>query len=126
MASENFLKIQRLRTEEDFSALRGCSRKLSGKFVHLYFTERNSRPYSRVAFSISKKAGNSPFRNLLKRKFRESYRKDKKFKSIPIDVLFVVKPSSQLSLVKKNKLEMASMINDDFVKLSERLCEKYK
>lgn len=102
MADFSFKKCYRLRSAQDFSLLK-LDNKIFKKFPLVFYFKENSIATSRLGVSVSKKNGNSVFRNRIKRVIREHFRHSP-FKNYSIDLLVVVNLSGDL----KEDLMLAS------------------
>ncbi len=102
MSDFSFKKCYRLRSAQDFNQLK-FNNLVFKKFPLVFYFKENSSSVSRIGISVSKKNGNSVFRNKIKRTIREYFRKSA-LKSSSIDLLVVV----NLSLEFKDNLDLAS------------------
>lgn len=76
-------KRERIKSKKEFEAVYSEGKVIfteSRKFKANYLIIKNSeQPYVKVAFAVSKKAGNAVWRNRIKRLMREAYRLNKHF-----------------------------------------------
>ncbi|MBN1521290.1 MAG: ribonuclease P protein component [Candidatus Aureabacteria bacterium] len=89
MKQYSLKRYQRLRKEKEFEAVfrSGQTWEKKGFFKARY--RKNDLSFSRIGISVSKRAGNSVFRNALKRVVRDWFRMHKKEFSCSFDVVFV-------------------------------------
>lgn len=83
----------RLRDEADFRRLRADGRSWGGRLMTL-LARPNDLPHNRYGAIVSKRVGNAPLRNLLKRRLRETLRRlDRAGRIAPgHDLAFIVRP----------------------------------
>jgi len=83
--NESFSKSFRITHRHDFESLKNNPYVVKGKEL-ICFSRKNSYQHSRMATAFSRKTGNAIYRNLLRRKIKESFRKSD-IKSLGIDLL---------------------------------------
>ena len=97
----------RLLNSRDFDYLKKDSLKFNHPLFRVYFKKSiNPVGISRIGISISRKVCKAHRRNLLKRKYREFFRKSK-LKTIGYDLFLVVSPQ----IFKKNTKSINYFIN---------------
>ena len=104
----------RLRKKKEIERVLKRGKKISGRFFSLYFL-KSQLPFSRVAFSVSKKISNKAFqRNKIKRCLREFFRQEffSKERKANLDILVIV----QKNFLKNNshsvKEEIRKILNN--------------
>jgi len=122
MKREPFRKRQRLKTNSQIRAIMANKCSANNKLAALYIA-KNNVGFPRFGVSVSKKCGNAPLRNHIKRIARESFRKNQHEIDRNYDYLLIFSPKmsktdkravlsafSELSFEKFNTLflELAS------------------
>jgi len=104
----------RLRKKKEIEEVLKKGKKISGYFFSLYFL-KNQLPFSRAAFSVSKKISNKAFqRNKIKRWLREFFRQEffSEERKVNLDILVIV----QKNFLKNNshlaKEEIRKILNN--------------
>lgn len=93
MESFSFGSEFRLKNPADFSYLKKDSRSERSKYVIAYYKKsRLESSQTRIGFSVSKKVGDAPKRNRIKRILKEAFRHSD-LKEKGLDILFVVSPT---------------------------------
>jgi len=92
---EGFPKEERILRSEDFTRILRQGRSARGEILGAYWIpgEPGARGVNRVGIAAGKKLGNAVTRNALKRRIRESYRRNKR--ELPcggISIVFVATP----------------------------------
>ena len=64
-----------LKKNYEFKKILQKGKWYSGKFIRLYLMKNNNETENKIGFVVSKKAGNSVFRNRTRRIIREAYSK---------------------------------------------------
>ena len=77
---------EHLRRREDFAGLNRGAQRAGDSLVRVKLAP-NRLPYSRVAFAVSRRYGNAPARNRLRRQFRDAWRLEKARLPVGYDVL---------------------------------------
>jgi ribonuclease P protein component len=116
MKRNPFRKKQRLKTNSQFRAVLANKCCASNKLATL-FLAANNVGFPRLGVSVSKKCGNSPLRNRIKRMARESFRQNQHDIAPNYDYLLIFSPKmskadkqaifsacSELSFAKLNTL----------------------
>jgi ribonuclease P protein component len=91
MKREPFRRKQRLKTNSQFRAILANKCSANNKLAALYIA-RNNVGFPRFGISVSKKCGNSPLRNHIKRLARESFRKNQHDIDQNYDYLLIFSP----------------------------------
>lgn len=82
MSDQSFKKAERLNSRKEIEAIVKHGRKTSAGFIQLYWLEYDAEKSAPVSILVSvpkKKFKKAVDRNLLKRRMREAYRKNKSF-----------------------------------------------
>jgi ribonuclease P protein component len=79
MSREDRPKDERVRKGSEFTRILGEGRRLSGRFVTAFWLpgEPGVTSPNRIGVAAGKRLGNAVLRNLLKRRLREAYRRNK-------------------------------------------------
>ena len=88
-----FSRDERLRKRAEFLEVYRLGEKFRGRYFFLYFL-RNDLPCSRLGITVTRKLGKTVKRNLIKRRLREIYRKNKKQVLSPCDLVINVTHSA--------------------------------
>lgn len=98
---ESLGRVEILRQKRDVNRVMRTGRKLAGPALFLRFAPRDSSPSDnsalperRIAFLLSRRVGNSPERNRLKRRLREIYRRNKAWFPAGFDYLLNATPAA--------------------------------
>lgn len=114
----SFPKESRLLNSTDFEYLRRGAKVLSTPLLRFYYKEsRLPNTCSRIGLSVSKKAGNSVQRNVIKRFLRESFR-NSDWVSTGEDILIVASP--RLKALFKEKRDVKTELKKSWSKAIER------
>lgn len=122
--NNSFGPHQKLKSKSDFDYLKDGSDALKFRSLRAYFkVSKINNDYSRIGLSVSKKVGNSPRRNRIKRILREYFRLNP-IRTLGKDILIVVSPYlfqnfSDVLLAEKALL-------DDMKKLTYKLTHETK
>jgi len=114
MADARFQKHEHLRRPADFQRVYDGRRAASDAWLLVYALP-NDLPYSRIGLSVSRKFGNAPARNRLRRLYREAFRLSKE--TLPTGLDFVLVPRSP------NQPTLAA-VQGSLVNLSKRLARQ--
>lgn len=79
-----------IKKNNDFQYIYKSKSKYFGKYSLIYVVKNNLN-YNRFGFVVSKKNGNAPIRNRIKRLFRESIRKNKTNFKQSFDIILISK-----------------------------------
>ena len=109
MSDSKFEKSSRLLSVADFSNLKLDSLVFKKPSLIAYY-KKNTLGKSRIGFSVSKKVGNSPTRNRIKRILRELYRTSD-IKELAVDILIVVSFTKSLLNENQETKESALLAN---------------
>jgi ribonuclease P protein component len=79
MSRQDRPKDERVRTRSEFTRILGEGQRLPGRFVTAFWLagEAGAPSVNRVGVAAGKRLGNAVVRNLLKRRLREAYRRNK-------------------------------------------------
>lgn len=99
---ERFRRAQRLRSSRDFQYVRRRGRSLGGQLLALAYSREIVGPRaatgqtapSRIGFSVSKRVGKAVVRNLVKRRLRESIRRDLSRLAPGWDIVITARPAA--------------------------------
>jgi ribonuclease P protein component len=83
-----FLPTHHLRTQREFQHAYGDGVKVYSKLFTLFLCE-NTLSHSRIGFSVRKKFGPAPQRNLFKRRMREIFRQHHAHIFPPVDIIVI-------------------------------------
>jgi ribonuclease P protein component len=86
LQGERFPKLLRLSGREEFAAVFDHGRVEADRVLVVHAV-RNSRRFSRIGLSISKKVGSSPTRNYWKRCIREAFRRQRSVMPTGLDII---------------------------------------
>jgi ribonuclease P protein component len=92
-ANFSFRKEERLRKRSEFLTVYEKGRKVRTNHFFVYFLQ-NNLPHSRLGLTVSRKVGKTVARNLIKRRLREIFRRNKTDISPPGDLVVNVKRSA--------------------------------
>ena len=76
-----FSKEERIRRAEEFTRILHEGARVQGRFIRAFWIlddQRESQKFNRVGVAAGKRLGKAAARNLLKRRIREAYRRNKK------------------------------------------------
>ena len=116
-------KIERIKRKNDFSKVYNSGKIIysnSRKLKAIFYLGKSESKSVKVAFGISKKAGNAVWRNRLRRLLRESYRLNKEFLSDCNHTLLVVFSPNNLNKKQNPKLFLKD-VKHDMVELLKKL-----
>jgi ribonuclease P protein component len=108
---ERFPKQARVVNQKDFDRVFRSGLVVSDGTLVVHFC-RNNLLRTRLGLSVSKRVGNSPFRNLWKRHAREAFRKLQP--DLPVGFDLVVRP-------RKGASPDAVLVAQSFAKLSHKI-----
>ena len=129
MKRNPFRKKQRLKTNRQFRAVLANKCCSSNKLASLFLAENNVG-FPRLGVSVSKKCGNSPLRNRIKRMARESFRLNQHDIGQNYDYLLIFSP--KMSKTDKQAIFSAcselnfEQLNTLFLELSAAARQKIK
>ncbi len=86
-----FRKQERIRLRSEFDRIYAARRFASNDKLTVYVLE-NDLDFSRLGLSVSRKVGGAVVRNLIRRRIKEAFRKNKPDLPVGFDILCVVKP----------------------------------
>ncbi len=86
-----FRKCERIRLRSDFERIY-AARRFAGNDKLTVFVIENDLAYSRMGLSVSRKVGGAVMRNLIRRRIKEAFRKNKADLPLGLDLICVVKP----------------------------------
>jgi|CXWL01.1.fsa_nt_gi ribonuclease P protein component len=86
-----FRTQERIRLRSEFDRIYSARRFASNDKLTVYILE-NDLDYSRLGLSVSRKVGGAVVRNLIRRRIKEAFRKNKTDVPLGLDILCVVKP----------------------------------
>lgn len=116
-------KIERIKRKNDFSRVYNSGKIIysnSRKLKAIFYLGKSESKSVKVAFGISKKAGNAVWRNRLRRLLRESYRLNKEILSDCDHALLVVFSPNNLNKKQNTKLFLKD-VKQDMVELLKKL-----
>lgn len=116
-------KKERIKKKNDFSRVYNSGKIIysnSRKLKAIFYLGEDGAKNVKVAFGISKKAGNAAWRNRLRRLLKESYRLNKEILSEQNNSLYVVFSPNTLNKKKHPKLYLRD-IEADVVDLLKKL-----
>ncbi len=119
-------KIERIKRKNDFSQVYNSGKIIysnSRKLKAIFYLGKSESNSVKVAFGISKKAGNAVWRNRLRRLLRESYRLNKEILSDLNQTLLVVFSPNSLNKKKNPKLFLRD-VQFDMIDLLKKLQDK--
>ncbi len=119
-------KIERIKRKNDFSQVYNSGKIIysnSRKLKAIFYLGKSESNSVKVAFGISKKAGNAVWRNRLRRLLRESYRLNKEILSDFNQSLLVVFSPNILNKKKNPKLFLRD-VQFDMIDLLKKLQDK--
>lgn len=86
-----FLRREHLRLRRDFAHVLKSKCKATDAVLVVY-AAKNDLPFSRIGISVSKRIGNAVRRHYVKRRIRESFRRNKTDLPCGLDVVCVARP----------------------------------
>lgn len=95
--SFRFRKIEHLRRPVDFKRVYDRRRSAGDGWLIVYACE-NGLPHLRLGLSVSRKFGNAPYRNRLRRLYREAYRLTKHGMPTGLDVILIPRTAEEPTL----------------------------
>jgi ribonuclease P protein component len=116
-------KIERIKRKNDFSKVYNSGKIIysnSRKLKAIFYLGKSESKSVKVAFGISKKAGNAVWRNRLRRLLRESYRLNKEILSNCNHTLLVVFSPNNLNKKQNPKLFLKD-VKHDMIELLKKL-----
>ena len=102
MSDRSFPKSHHLRRPADFKAVYDAKTR-AGDHAVLVFARPNGRPHCRVGLSVSKKHGNAPRRNRVKRLLREAYRLNRADLPAGLDLVLIPRVAEDHTLRRFGK-----------------------
>lgn len=107
--------VETVKSNRDFKKMYKTADSFANRQLAIYF-KRNSLPYNRYGFSVSKKIGNAVVRNKMRRRLKEIIRTQVKLKN-GYDIIFIARQNSKeanyeilknsvFHLLKKTKLSL--------------------
>ena len=94
LMSETFTPQERIRKKKDFLFLYKKGNRYRGRYFNLIYLS-NDLNFSRMAVVVSKKVGGAVERNIIKRRFRTLFRRNKHIFTNPQDIILIVKKEIQ-------------------------------
>ena len=92
-ARETFSRDDRLRKRREFEECYASGVRISGRFLQVFLRARSGRP--RLGISVPKRTGNAAVRNLLRRRVRELFRRQREiFGAAGLDLVVNVRPGA--------------------------------
>ena len=91
-----FRKHERIRLRSEFDRIYAARRYAANEKLSVYILE-NELGHSRLGLSVSRQVGGAVVRNLIRRRIKEAFRKNKSDLPGGIDILCVVKSGSPAS-----------------------------
>lgn len=91
-----FRKCERIRLRSDFERIY-AARRFAGNEKLTVFVVSNDLVHSRIGLSVSRKVGGAVVRNLIRRRIKEAFRKNKADLPVGLDFICVVKPGPPAS-----------------------------
>lgn len=88
---QRFQKHERIRLRSDFERIYAARKFASNQRLTVFVLE-NGLGCARLGLSVSRKVGGAVARNLIRRRVKEGFRKNKSALPMGIDLLCVVKP----------------------------------
>lgn len=95
--NQKFRKSERLKYKSDFEKAYAARQSASDERLTVY-VRSNDLQHSRLGLSVSGKVGNAVLRNLIRRRIKEAYRKNKSGFPTGWDIVCVVKPGNSASV----------------------------
>ena len=117
--SNSFSKQLRLLKSKDFKFERNHLKRFHGRCLSFYYV-KNSLDHPRIGFSVSRKAGNAPMRNRIRRLLREMFRiNQQSIENFDINVTFNSRFNKDGS-----DLDISSIVREDFEKLLSKILKE--
>ncbi len=116
-------KKERIKKKNDFSRVYNSGKIIysnSRKLKAIFYLGEDGVKNVKVAFGISKKAGNAAWRNRLRRLLKEAYRLNKEILSECTNSLYIVFSPNALNKKKHPKLYLRD-VEDDMIYLLKKL-----
>ena len=108
-------KKYRIKKNEEFSQII-AKRKSVKSSKYTIFYDYKKLDYSRVGISVSKKLGNSPVRNKIKRQVRMMFIQNYDYENSPIDLIVIVRNNYLEDDYKSNQNDLEKLINKVIIK----------
>ncbi len=108
----------RIRKNEEFSKIISQNKCVRSNRYTLFYDEKKEE-VSRIGLSVSKKLGNSPVRNKIKRQLRMMFIENHDFVSCPLDFIVIVRKEYLEGTYQENKNELEKMIKKAIIKQYE-------
>lgn len=107
--------VERVRKNKEFKIIYSKGKSVVNRYLVMYYC-KNSLPYNRVGFSISKKVGKSVIRNRVKRLMKEAFRLRTIDLQSGYDIVFVARVrmnQADFETVKKSMFPLLKKIRRD-------------
>lgn len=98
-----------LQKDRDFRKVYRHRNSMANRLLIIYIRE-NQQAYNRVGFTVSKKVGKATVRNRVKRRMKESYRKNHHQIKIGYDVVFIARDTAANSSMAEIESAMMHLL----------------
>jgi len=97
--------MKTIKKNQEFQIIYRDNQKVFGNYCLIYIS-KTKQNYNRYGFVVSKKVGNAPTRNRIKRLFRETIRLNEDKIKLSLDIIIISKIKTGLNLKKINQFDI--------------------
>lgn len=108
-------KKYRIKKNEEFTSIIEKKNCVSNSAYTMFF-DAKKEDYSRIGISVSKKLGNAPIRNKIKRQVRMMFIENYDYENMPSDLIVIIRPKYLENSYSDNLAYLEKLIKKAIIK----------